>query len=129
MKIYCAGKWTDRLQIRELMTKLESMGHTITRDWTVHANVDNKYIDLDLRRYAVEDAQGVADADILIAQVLDEHHYRGMWVEVGMALGQHKTVILVGNAGNSCIFSHHPLVIKLGSLEELYAYLTPMEGK
>ena len=117
MKFYVCGKYSERKQIRIIMDELEKMGHEITCDWTPHTDMNKA------EGYAIDDIWGVVDADAVIAIMLNKNDYKGLWVEVGAALGNIIPVYIVGNAGDSCIFVHHPLVKKFPTLFDLYAYL------
>lgn len=50
MKLYVAGKWEERSLIKDLMQTLESMGHTITLDWTMHDNTEM------VKQFAIDDS-------------------------------------------------------------------------
>ena len=36
MRIYVAGKWQEKPQVRAVQEALIAAGHTITHDWTAH---------------------------------------------------------------------------------------------
>jgi len=113
LKIYVAGKWEEKETIRKLMNLLESVGHEITCDWTKHEYpVDN--IKETLKAYAIADIQAIADCDILIFYAENNLPYHGAFCEMGAALALGKLVFIVGDAIDSCIFTHHPLVMKIG---------------
>lgn len=117
MKFYVAGKYSEREQIRLIMSELEKMGHKITEDWTKHTDMNKANI------YAQADIGGVTKSEVIIAIMLNTNDYKGLWVEVGCGLGQDKRVYIVGNAGDSCIFVHHPLVRKFPTLFDLYDFI------
>jgi nucleoside 2-deoxyribosyltransferase len=128
MKIYVAGKWEDRANVRKLMDKLESQGHVITHDWTTteealstYSDELNKNSDV-LTRYAVLDTEGVRDSDILVALIDKDYHYAGTYGEIGMAVIAGKEVCAIGENNSHFIFFHHPLVKKFGNEEELLKY-------
>lgn len=109
MKFYVAGKWEDRDSVKEIMNYLEQQGHTITCDWTRHEYSDNK----SMERYALDDMQGVLDADVFVGLFVKDLNYKGALVELGMAMASGKKVIIVGNAISSCIFIKHPDIVLL----------------
>jgi len=113
MKIYVAGKWKEREKVRSIMDMLEARGHIITCDWTKHTLPEN--IELDRahkeksfikdynwaknghKTYAKEDLNGVRTCDVLVAYMPDtDVFYKGAWIEVGIALGLDKKVIIIG---------------------------------
>lgn len=117
MKIYVAGKWSERDKVKTVMEIFESRGHIITCDWTRHIapernmreggngiftkeydwskNVD--WAQNGHKTYAEEDLNGVLSCDLLIACMWSpEIFYKGAWIEVGIALGHYKRVIIIG---------------------------------
>jgi len=111
-KIYFAGKWEERKIIRSLMNAIESAGHEITWDWTGEEE------GADLMKHAVADIIGVQSADIYIVLAKRDLDYKGAYCEFGAALGLNKPVFVIGDAMNSCIFIHHPLVTTVDFLQE-----------
>lgn len=109
-KIYVAGSWKDRVQIRaEWMDKLEDMGHTITHDWTKSEEERGGCRDIEYHELcSAQDVQGVIDCDILLI-VMDstnsEYQYRGTFTELGVALGANKGR---GQSGQTHIILYNP---------------------
>lgn len=118
MKIYVAGKFEDRESIRALYVILRQHKHTITLDWTNH---DHPESDKEQEEWAIADIEGVKQCDILIALFLRDYRYRGALIEVGVALGLGKPVIILGRNENSSTLLHHPLITKLD-------FITDWEG-
>lgn len=108
MRIYVAGKWEERANIRDLMDILEGDGHTITEDWTTHEAADR-----DLAECALRDHQGVETADALVIIAINVLPYMGACAELGLALGYGKEIYLVGSGMDTCVFAHHPAVHRL----------------
>lgn len=110
MKLFVAGKWTSRHYARQRMTELEQAGHSITYDWM--AEEGDWW-----REFALEDMQGVRDADALV--LIIEPAMEGAWVEVGIALALGKTVYVEGveTYPSHCIFLCHPAVRHIAELE------------
>lgn len=109
MRIYVAGKWQDREDVRIWHNQLRARGHEITCDWTSHEYPGEGQEHL-LTDYALADIKGVQDCDVLIALFEVEYAYRGAFVEIGAALALGKRILILGHAGDSCIFMNHPLV-------------------
>lgn len=115
LKIYVAGKWQDRFEVRTIQTILRDAGHEITCDWTDHEYPTENVNEM-LRHYATADIQGVKDADVVICVFIQKHHYRGALVEMGAALALDKPVFVLGHAEDSCIFMQHPNIRCFGYL-------------
>ena len=112
MRIYVATKWSDREHAHEVMNWLEGLGHTIVLDWTQHEGSG-------LSKAAVNDAVAVCAADVLVFLADHGEHFKGAYVEMGMAMGAGKTVIVVGHKADGCVFTHHPTVYKVDTIDEL----------
>lgn len=123
MKIYVAGKWQDRENVRLVMENVRELGHEITCDWTDHESVDKGLME----QYAISDCYGVFEADLLILVAEYPYNYRGSLVEMGIAIGQRKPVWVVGDAVDSCIFINLPTVRRFRNKEELYKALASDE--
>ncbi len=119
MKFYVAGKFGERLEVRDFCSKLVSKGHEITKDWTSDEESDNGFPVINV----VEDTRGVAMADAYIGRFLNPHIYKGALVEMGMAIGLRRNVYIIGHAMDECIFIHHPLVHRFDSEDEFIEYI------
>ena len=113
MKVYVAGKWTDKDRIHGYMEQLKSMGMQITHDWTVfESNSNNSKADM-----AEHDINGVINADWVVFIMDDPSYpYRGSFTELGAALALHKKVFILGPmtgdySGN--VFFHHPEILHM----------------
>lgn len=129
MKFYVAGKYQERDYVRLVFRELEKLGHNITLDWTNHDIYPNDAIALKLGQFAADDVEGVRQADAFIGCLLNDHKYKGLWVEMGVALALGKPCYLVGSAGDSCIFSNHRLVKKFSSFPEFYEFISGRSGE
>lgn len=117
MKIYVAGKWSERNRVKSIMEALESRKHTITCDWTRHIaperitkahgdglftksydwSKNEDWAQNGHKTYAEEDLEGVRLCDVLVAYMpTPEIFYKGAWIEIGIALGLNKKVIIIG---------------------------------
>ena len=122
MDIYVVGKWQDRFKVRSIQADLRELGHQITVDWTTSDFGPDGVLGTPQRmqEIALEDLQGVKDADAVVALIQDNNHvYKGVWVEIGIALADNKPVYVIGNAGDTCIFMNHPAVRKITSLKDI----------
>jgi len=125
MKIYVAGKYQDRDRVRFIHQLLREQGHEITIDWTNHDIYPNDAIAEKLSQFAQDDVWGVLNADIFIGLMTLPFEYKGLWVEMGIALGKGIPVYVIGDAGSNCIFHNHPLVKKFADIQECCNSLAP----
>lgn len=105
MKLYVAGNFNEKKYIRRIMDGFEKLGHEITQDWTKEKEFCGEV--------AYRDIEGVKKADVVIIYFINSHTYKGAYSELGGALTLNKPVVIVGDAGDGCIFTTHPLVIKM----------------
>lgn len=108
MKIYVASSFVNKDAVRSAISILESAGHSITHDWTVHDDGGRTGEELVafLKQCAQQDFDGVVNADAIL--VLNHELGRGMFTEMGIAqaLGKPIAVCDVDRANN--IFFHMP---------------------
>lgn len=115
VKVYVAGAWTHRAFLSQLMDALalhegiEVVSKWPSRengDWTIEA----------LENDAKLDVEEVLDADILLMIINDpDYAYRGTSVELGVALGAKKKILMLTCAkhGDYCttnVFYYHPQI-------------------
>ena len=102
MKIYVAGKWTDKERVSKIMRILEKHGHEITFDWTVSENKNFK-------ESAIHDIRGVKEADAFYLVYSED--MKGAWTEFGAALALGLPCYIQAEAAYcNNIFLSHPLV-------------------
>lgn len=113
LKVYVAAGWDDRDSALALMEQLEMFDVDITFKWPLY---ETEAADPDeMQKRAVNDARGVAEADVLVAMP----GAAGTWCEVGMAIGQGKPVIyfrpveLAHSYPRDAVFFHLPKGIKV----------------
>jgi len=95
VKIYVAGKWSDKDSIGTRIRTLESLGYEITHNWTEIEDGLN-YTESELAHLASWDIQGVCDADLVIFLFEDgQYAYRGTYTEFGCAIGSGKEILVV----------------------------------
>ncbi len=105
MRLYVAGNFEhDRAKVAEIAHALvgDREENTITFKWW-------EVLEVGKVQKAMMDQDGVTSADALVVYMKEMRRYQGTWVEVGVALGQGIPVYFIGDAGESCIFRHHPL--------------------
>ena len=123
MKIYVAGKYQDRVRVKSIHQEIRRIGHEITLDWTNHNIYPNDAVAGKLKGFAKDDVWGVKEADLFIGLMTEKYEYKGLWVEMGVALGKGIPVWIIGSAGDSCIFMNHPLVTRFSGIPILMAEL------
>lgn len=102
MKFYVAGRWAERFLVRELMQEIKACGHEITYDWTQDI--------IEKPSCAINDIQGVKDAQQYVGLFKNEHQYQGALVELGGSLALEQTAHIIGHGIDDCIFMLHPLI-------------------
>lgn len=99
MKFYVATGFANAALARAIADKLEAQGHELTYDWTVHANpVHSSRPQMKPHRVAIAEAQGLLDAEVIIAFLpgaADGTHF-----ELGFAAANGKAILLIGFAEN-----------------------------
>ncbi len=122
MNIYVAGKWEDRERIKILMRYVKGYRHHITCDWTGHEppTIDKQYV---LEQYALEDLEGIEEADWYVGVFLDNYQYKGALVELGFAIANYKQIHLIGHAIDSCLFTHYPLIYRHETISDFLQHL------
>jgi nucleoside 2-deoxyribosyltransferase len=117
MKIYIAANYAyDRLPAQDLARILAAEGHTITQDWWSQSGQG-------LEAAAINDLAGIDAADAIVMLMDRPREFRGVWVEMGCALAGGKQVIQIGPYGAACVFSAHPLVRRVDTVDEVIALL------
>lgn len=104
MKIYCAGSWKNRKDIKlTWINRLKQFGHEITHDWTEteneRINKDGDQIrDIEYHRNcAILDLNGVKEAELLLVvmdSAVEYYSYRGTFTEIGAALMKGIPIVL-----------------------------------
>lgn len=120
MRIYVAGRFTEKEMIRAAMNEFEADGHVITFDWT--QETEEGIAPEKLREHVVgcafKDADGVEAADAVI--VFPHATGQGLYWETGMAYGLGKPIIVINDdsgdfatvlARYRCIFLYLPRCI------------------
>lgn len=101
MKIYVAGTYASKLDLRPIRDKIWSLGHEITSSWLDEVSKPASMSADDFRKkLAIKDLCEVASADILIVDA--DKMSGGKHVELGFAIGrfQKQLIWFVGNPSN-----------------------------
>jgi nucleoside 2-deoxyribosyltransferase len=104
------------------MGQLQTMGHEITFDWTIHDAAGKTPEELVgyLQTCAEQDATGVVQADLLF--LIDHPACKGAYTELGLAAALDKHIIVVGAVNSPVtgmkqnIFMHLPEVIHVADV-------------
>lgn len=104
MRVYVAAKWEDRERAREVMYLLVKAGHQITYDWTI--------CDQFSEEQAQRDVSGVLTANALVFIAEKDLHYKGAYVEFGIAVAQNIPIYVMGHYIDQCIFTKLPNVYR-----------------
>ena len=130
MKIYVAGKFGDRKQIKGYMDELVKLGHTITHDWTSFEseNADKNR----MAQSAVKDIEAVRNCDVLVLFLTDSKYaYRGSFTELGCGLGLNKQIIIVNpdelSYCTTNIFYHDPSITHVKTWDEMLVQLDKLK--
>lgn len=99
MRIYVAASWESKERAKDIMNKLEQLGHTITMDWVTHEMED------EADGYAVADMYGVATATCLIF-ISDGNRSGGKHFELGYAVASNIPVLILDDVPkeDACVF-------------------------
>ena len=109
MKVYLAHNYAAKELLRPIKKALEAAGIIVTSRW-IDANPDNPYDPITMREEAEKDVADVlrADAIVLFTDNFGDRPGRGKYVELGMAIGFEKRMLLVGHEHSGCVFYHLP---------------------
>ncbi len=111
---YIASKFENKEKVLRLMHELESMDHTITYKWVyqTHAYAD------DAGQQAQLDYKGIVDCNTLVALFEEEFAYLNAYVELGIALGCDKHIVIIGSCDDKCIFTKLPGITRYDNTEQ-----------
>ncbi len=132
MRIYVAGKFQEKSQVKQVQIALKNVGHEITHDWTVHDMGRHEsqeptdvqigahwYDPEELARQALGDLRGVQTADVIVICAINPHRYSGTLTEMGIALGCGHRVLIIGDCIDGNIFTWLPEVKVYPSVAEV----------
>lgn len=126
-KIYVAGKFEEKVRVRQVMARLVAMGYEITHDWTEEdaTGLSGDELAKYLESCALADFEGVLDADCVL--VLNHQAAFGAMVEMGLALGWGKVVYVVEPQIRDNIFYHLPATSGMRTFETLEKALDALQ--
>ncbi len=130
MKIYLAGRFSQRHTLNELGNFLQGLGHTITSRWTLPgedhitpAGLSKQAADEDRRRFAMEDLEDIDNCDWMIS-LMDKPRGNGRGgrhVEFGYALAKGKKLAIIGM--RETVFHHLDGIPVFVSIESFKHYM------
>lgn len=105
VKIYLAAPWVERENMEVTARVFETAGHQITHKWwdVVGDEKDSEF----LRTCAIEDVQGVLQADVVV--LINSAKSEGKAVEQGIAITAGIPIIAVGMLGEFSLNVFHYL--------------------
>jgi hypothetical protein len=132
MNIFVSGQIGDVEFVRQTQQAFVENGHTITYDWTSNetgskllAGDDAKLAHIEeTSRRADLDLQGVLDSDIFVLCTSSEKPGKGLYVELGAALGSFALrgtpkIYTLGKRNHMSIFYFHDSVTHTNSVEKI----------
>jgi hypothetical protein len=124
MKFYIAARFNEKYKTRQIYKHLQSKGHKITADWTLHKSIKPYNQNSALAKdYAIEDMKGVAECDVFVL-ISSQSTGAGSAGELGAAIlsqiKYHKPKIyVIGKYIGNNFFYFHPAVIKKNNITEV----------
>jgi nucleoside 2-deoxyribosyltransferase len=129
MKIYVAGTSKRPELANEVMQRLQDEGHEVTFDWTIDIPNEDSMDAEELSQRASASIEAVRKADALVLLMTKEMRSVGAMIEVGVALGNGKNVLVAElEQGFSHFFSYHPQVWRAHSVAGVMKQLVAIEG-
>lgn len=115
MKFYIATSTERMTQHNHVRDALQSLGYTLTYDWTSHGSVRHTS-KVRLQEVAHLETQGILEADFVIVLLPGG---KGTHVELGLSIGSKKKVFIhcedpgMFELGTQvCAFYHHPDAVR-----------------
>jgi hypothetical protein len=127
MKIYIATAFVDATLASEVASMVERAGHTITHRWW-HAD-KRRYADDESYRCECADKRwtGVRNSDVVV--LLNHPFACTARVEMGIAFGWGKSVVVVSPERKDCVFDWWDAYItRLADINQLIKALTELES-
>ncbi|MGG1631183.1 nucleoside 2-deoxyribosyltransferase [Rossellomorea sp. NRS-1567] len=125
MKFYVASSFHNIKQVRDVNERLKIKGYIHTYDWTQNGRASTLE---ELKKIGEEERQAIIESDLILVLLPGG---KGSHVELGIALGLNKRVILyspcneVSDFDQTTTFYHLPEVeVCTGTVEELVDYVT-----
>lgn len=118
-RVYIAAPWKSRDEMPAIAEKVEGLGLEISHKWWTVEDVPEGERSLEVLRFqAYADYTGVKTADIIL--LINSAKSEGKAVEQGIALGDGKTIVVVGKRGehSSNVFHYLPSYVWVETLDE-----------
>jgi hypothetical protein len=125
MRVYVAGRRSDKSLVRGVQEILIAAGHEITFDWTgPNGERRDDWSDVPdrARELSTRERHAVRSADMLVLVGSEPHGGLGCFIETGMALALGIPVLVVGLVRES-VFWYLPIVERLESIYALNDWL------
>jgi nucleoside 2-deoxyribosyltransferase len=130
LNVYLAANGREIETTRKAMQAIRDAGHRITHDWTVGIENQRPADPVERERVrqaaALADVAGIRAADVLV--LLDHDKGFGMYVEMGVAIGLGKPVIVVDERYHQVFFSL-PTVRLAETVEQAIALLSAVSSE
>jgi len=124
MKLYIAGSSQDLPRVKELMTRFQDAGYTLTHDWTTYFDEVPK----DYTHFARLDLVGIQAAEYIIFLYERDLPYRGTHTELGLAISWRKPCLILGEYAHKNIFTRLENMYFFKKEEEILEYLYMLEN-
>ncbi|WRP07614.1 nucleoside 2-deoxyribosyltransferase [Rossellomorea aquimaris] len=125
MNFYVASSFHNSKQVRDVSERLKRKRYIHTYDWTQNSRASSVE---ELKRIGEKEKQAIIESDVVIVLLPGG---KGSHVELGIALGLNKRVILfsphdeVSDFAQTTTFYHLPEVeVCTGTVQELVDYVT-----
>jgi nucleoside 2-deoxyribosyltransferase len=129
MKVYVSGTSKRAELANEVMQRLQDAGHEITFDWTIDIPNEGDMDAEEMARRAEMAINAVKAADAVVLLITKEMRGVGSMVEIGVALGNDKVVLVAElEEGFNHFFSFHPNVWRAHSMTGVMKQLVAIEA-
>jgi len=114
---YVASAFGNKEKVAAIVQTLRAMGHKVSHDWTQQEHAYTQHAAI----HAQEDREGVEGCTHFVALFDEPLRSLNTYVELGIALGLHKQVYVIGDCDSDCIFSRLPGIKRIATLAEFMA--------
>ena len=122
-KVYVASRFALKDEVKQIYSKLEKLGYSVSKDWTRHKSIKPYASNPDLsREYAIEDINGARNSDLFI--LITDAEGTGMYAELGAALGHNlefgkPAIYVIGAHLSASFIFFHPSVKRRENIDEV----------
>ncbi|MFP4402403.1 MAG: hypothetical protein ACLFPL_04175 [Candidatus Nanoarchaeia archaeon] len=128
MRIYVAGKFEEREEIRLIYNRLEELGHTIVYDWTKHSPIKPYHKNQDLAlEYCEEELEGILNCDVFIGMLYKKGTTLLMEIGAAIMLAKYNPnikIYIVGEYNTSSPWLFNSLIRRRDSIDEVIEELS-----